>query len=73
MKRLKFVALATMISGAMALAACSSDNAKDTKSGSTSTKTEKALSGEVLLRWFFNSISYHGSSFGRIYGNTTRR
>ena len=33
MKRLKFVALATMITGAMALAACSSDNAKDTKDG----------------------------------------
>ena len=49
MKRLKFVAFATIISGAMALAACSSDNAKDTKSGSTSTKTETALSGDVLL------------------------
>ena len=33
MKRLKFVAFATIISGAMALAACSSDNAKDTKNG----------------------------------------
>ncbi len=50
MKRLKFVALATMITGAMALAACSSDNAKDTKDGSTSTGNEKtALQGEVIL------------------------
>lgn len=48
MKRLKFAAFATIISGAMAVsAACGSDNAKDTKTGTDTEKT--ALQGEVIL------------------------
>ena len=46
MKRLKFVAFATIISGAMAVsAACGSDNAKESNTASTS----KSLSGQVVL------------------------
>lgn len=46
MKRLKFAALATIITGAMAVsAACGSDNAKDSKTGTEKT----ALKGNVIL------------------------
>lgn len=49
MKRLKFAALATIITGAMAVsAACGSDDAKDSKTGTTGTE-KTALQGEVIL------------------------
>lgn len=49
MKRLKFLTLATIIGGAMAVtAACGSDNAGDKENGATN-GTKTALQGEVLL------------------------
>lgn len=50
MKRLKFVAMATMISGAIAVtAACGSDSAKDSDTGSNKTGSDQALQGDVLV------------------------
>ena len=49
MKRLKFLTLATIIGGAMAVtAACGSDNAAEKENGTTN-GTETALQGDVLL------------------------
>ena len=50
MKRLKSLAFATIIGGAMAVtAACGSDNANEADKGTGTTGTETALQGEVLL------------------------
>ena len=50
MKRLKSLAFATIIGGAMAVtAACGSDNANEADKGTGTTGTETALQGEVIL------------------------